>query len=324
MNPEYLHHRSNEKSPISADILVYEVAKRIAEEETAIAPAEEELISGERICPLVDKVIEENSSPAFDLNKLEPEEREKMIKQLEELAEAERKNYRHELKEVKLEEMTIKDKLTDLFNRRYGEPTLENEIAQVLRAKKRAKDVKDVKDVKGVSILMIDIDHFKGTNDILGHNIADDALKIVAGILSGSGLRKSDTPCRWGGEEFLVILPDTNEEGARFVAEALRNTVRISLRNQLKNKYKDRAEAIDKIAGTISVGISTYSGEKKIDKEDLLEEADTAMYYSKLTGRNRSTEYEPGMEEEVEQLRIKEIAARVIREEDEEMQAKTG
>jgi len=131
-----------------------------------------------------------------------------------------------------------------------------------------------------LSLLMIDIDHFKKYNDEYGHLAGDEALRILAGILAATA-RQSDVVARYGGEEFVVILPDTGEEGAMQLAERFRTAV--------------QDHAWEKKCLTISLGAATLSLEKdeEFDKADsintLMRRADRALYSSKDAGRNRVT-----------------------------------
>lgn len=273
---------------------MYKKTLNLIKEDVKSAPSEEKLISGKRICPLVDKIIEENSSPEFDLDKLEPEERGKMIKQLEEKAKAERENYRLKLGKIQLEKMAVKDKLTNLYNRHYLEPRLSDEISHSYR------------NSTPVSVLFIDMDNFKYVNDGegLGHNVGDSAL-IILGEAMKDEFRGSDILGRWGGEEFMVILPNTDEKGTMEVGEKLRKTIKRKLKKYLTVLHPDKAEYIEKITDTLSAGISTYSGgiSDLTNTKKLIDEADSAMYYSKLTGKNKCTIFKPGMKNEVDILK---------------------
>ena len=124
------------------------------------------------------------------------------------------------------------------------------------------------------SLLMIDIDYFKNINDQYGHQTGDKVLSELSNMFL-SCVRKSDVVCRYGGEEFAIILPDTDKTNAKTTAEKIRKAVE-------ENAFKDKARQI-KI--TISVGISTNSG---IETSRLLVgESDKALYRAKNNGRNR-------------------------------------
>jgi diguanylate cyclase (GGDEF)-like protein len=164
-----------------------------------------------------------------------------------------------------LEKMALTDPLTGLYNRRAFHIRLDDEIKQVIRYR------------TPLSLLMIDIDYFKLYNDNFGHLAGDKVLQDLANILK-KYCRESDFTVRYGGEEFAVLMPHTDEDGAKILAERIRNEIeQFDWRNR-KN--------------TISGGIATYKGdeleEDEINKIDtwLIAEADRALYYSKYTGRN--------------------------------------
>jgi diguanylate cyclase len=135
--------------------------------------------------------------------------------------------------------------------------------------------------VKGVCLLMVDIDHFKKINDTYGHLFGDKIIRAIAETLK-SKVRGQDSVARMGGEEFAVLLTETDVAGARVVAENIRQSIE-------RGKVR-RLDSQDHISGiTISVGVSTYSKGKSI--VDMLDQADKALYKSKQQGRNRTTEF---------------------------------
>lgn len=131
-----------------------------------------------------------------------------------------------------------------------------------------------------LSVLILDIDHFKSVNDTYGHAVGDEVIRAVAGVIR-SQVRRVDIAARYGGEEFVVLLEDTNADGAYLFAERLR----------------ERIEALTHQAGeitfrvTVSLGVSVYP-EHAHDDQTLLEHADAALYVSKRNGRNRVTMWE--------------------------------
>jgi len=153
------------------------------------------------------------------------------------------------------------DPLTGLSNRRV--------INRALEAALSASRRHDFK----LSIMMIDIDHFKQINDTLGHDRGDVALCRVARLLE-DGMRAEDVIGRWGGEEFLVIMPSTGLDGAIAVAERLRASV-------ADNQPEQPPNAI--VPVTITIGVTEWAGEQG---DDLLRAADRALYAGKLVGRN--------------------------------------
>jgi two-component system cell cycle response regulator len=162
-------------------------------------------------------------------------------------------------------EMAVKDQLTGLHNRRYMGRHLETLISSA------------EKSGKPVAFLIVDIDHFKSINDNHGHDIGDEVLRAFAARISGS-VRGIDLACRYGGEEFVIVMPDTDLEFAQVVAERLR-------------KYVESTPfSISRDPGvldvTISIGIAG-SALRGDSAEALLRRADRALYRAKREGRNR-------------------------------------
>ncbi|HBP16839.1 MAG TPA: hypothetical protein DEA08_03460 [Planctomycetes bacterium] len=185
---------------------------------------------------------------------------EQALREKEELlAELERLN-------AELEIRALRDGLTGLLNRRAFDEAFERELYRSAR------------ESEPISIVLLDIDHFKTFNDTYGHLIGDEVLRHVAGKISGV-LRTSDTVARFGGEEFVLILPSTNEEGARRVAERVRVVIAVS--------------PLECDAGSLSVtaslgGLTTRAPRTKpLAPAPLLERADAALYRAKEGGRNR-------------------------------------
>lgn len=165
--------------------------------------------------------------------------------------------------QAQLREQAIRDPLTGLYNRRYLDETLEREIARAQR------------DDLPVGILMLDIDHFKQVNDTYGHKAGDLLLKSLADILLRES-RRADIACRYGGEEFCIILPVTQLLIARQRAEAWRKQFA-----EFSIQYKHHT-----IQATVSIGIASYP-EHGTSGEDILRAADSALYAAKQAGRNR-------------------------------------
>jgi diguanylate cyclase (GGDEF)-like protein len=177
---------------------------------------------------------------------------------------------------------SITDTLTGLYTRRYFE--------DFLQLKQRTYINRESRDAESLCILMIDIDHFKKVNDVHGHQAGDAVLKAMGSILS-KNLRKTDTPCRYGGEEFLVILA-TAMEGAKAAAEKLRREV-----EKTEIFFENRLIPI-----TISCGLAEIDfGKEKY--QDSIKRADEALYASKKAGRNRISFYTSIMGGHIESLR---------------------
>ena len=161
------------------------------------------------------------------------------------------------------------DPLTGLYNRRYMDSTIERVLGLLSRSNGQ------------ISVLMLDIDFFKRYNDTYGHDAGDKCLQAVAHALSESVTRVDDIVVRYGGEEFAVILPNTDENGAKFFAEKLLENVRAL---NIPHEKNDAAEYV-----TVSIGVTTGKTEYKQTLEMYLKRADTALYESKESGRNKFT-----------------------------------
>jgi diguanylate cyclase (GGDEF)-like protein len=159
--------------------------------------------------------------------------------------------------------MTIIDGLTQAHVKRYLLEALEKEI---IRARRHAREL---------SFMMFDIDHFKKINDFHGHLAGDFVLKELARIVQGR-IRRDEVFARYGGEEFAIVLPETNLEGARALAEGLREKVQQS-RFVFQN---------EEIKATISIGVAQLSDEDRTNL-DLIKRADQKLYEAKRSGRNR-------------------------------------
>lgn len=155
------------------------------------------------------------------------------------------------------------DGLTNIFNRRYFTTSLENEIDRARRYKRE------------LSLLMIDIDHFKNINDSLGHRAGDYILKELANIIVNRS-RRVDYVCRYGGEEFAIILPEIDIMGAFKFAVVLKDTVSEHMFMFEQNE----------IHITISIGVSDNM-ENDQSADELIETADRRLYLAKERGRNR-------------------------------------
>jgi diguanylate cyclase (GGDEF)-like protein len=163
-----------------------------------------------------------------------------------------------------LQQQSIRDPLTGLFNRRFMEETLTREIRRAHRHQTT------------VSVLMLDIDHFKIFNDRRGHAAGDVVLRDFGALLADS-IRGADIACRYGGEEFTILLPDTTTAGARHKAGELLDRIRA-----LHLTFNGH----DVGGVTASVGVATYPSHGE-HADTLLRAADAALYAAKQAGRNR-------------------------------------
>lgn len=159
--------------------------------------------------------------------------------------------------------LTITDGLTGAFNKRYLMETLEKELA---RAKRYSRSL---------SILLIDLDHFKKINDSYGHLMGDKILREICNLFI-KRIRREETLTRYGGEEFIILLPETDKNGA------------ITLAEQLRKMIEEHKFVIDdmEINITISIGVGIFEG-KEVTPENLIKEADKNLYKAKNSGRNK-------------------------------------
>ena len=166
--------------------------------------------------------------------------------------------------EARLRELAIRDPLTGLFNRRYLEESLALELIRAVRKQ------------YPIGIIMADIDHFKQFNDTHGHAAGDAVLVQIANLL-GTLVRASDVICRYGGEEFIIILPEASREITRLRADLIRESA-----GQLRIHYEGQTLK----AVTLSLGIAVFPDHGST-MDALLAAADTALYRAKRSGRNR-------------------------------------
>jgi len=188
-----------------------------------------------------------------------------------------------------LERQATTDGLTGLYNHRYLDSAIEHEVATALRYG------------TAMSVLMIDIDDFKPFNDTFGHPQGDKLLRRIAGLLTGATRDNVDVVCRYGGEEFCIVLPNTATAGAECLADRLRGAIESDTR-----AAEDVAEAIRQATEaevfegfpsrrdariTVSIGVASLPAHGTSAGE-LLAKADMALYMSKRSGKNRVSVYE--------------------------------
>jgi methyl-accepting chemotaxis protein len=165
--------------------------------------------------------------------------------------------------------LTIIDQVTGIYNRRY----LDGSLKKLIKLHSRTGG--------SLSVLMIDIDYFKKYNDTYGHDAGDGCLREIASILSECVIREDDFIARYGGEEFAAVLPNTDENGARLVAEKFLEKVR---ERNIPHKTNDAAAYV-----TVSIGVTTGIINHLQHGSDYIKAADKALYESKKNGRNRYT-----------------------------------
>jgi diguanylate cyclase (GGDEF)-like protein/PAS domain S-box-containing protein len=171
-----------------------------------------------------------------------------------------------------LQEIASRDDLTGLYNRREINRQLANEVARCRRHG------------HSMALLLLDLDHFKMVNDTYGHSVGDEALRSVASLLR-DGIRGEDQAGRYGGEEFVLLLPETSPEGALHTAERLRQTIATSI--VLAKRADGSTLPVDLSA---SIGLAIYPNDGS-NEELLLEAADRALYQAKNNGRNQTVTF---------------------------------
>ncbi len=170
----------------------------------------------------------------------------------------------------RLEQMAVTDGLTGLANRRHFNQTLDREWRRARR------------EIDLVSLLMIDIDHFKGYNDRLGHLAGDECLRRVARAIGSCVRRPLDLAARYGGEEFAIVLPGTDAAGAFAVAQRVREAVAA-----VALPHPDTGKSV-----TVSIGMATLRPIADDAETILIAASDEALYRAKRAGRDRAVAHD--------------------------------
>lgn len=173
-----------------------------------------------------------------------------------------------EQKNEELRLLSVTDPLTQLYNRHFMQDALKREFARAKRYRSR------------LSCIMVDIDHFKNVNDQYGHTQGDAVLREFAALI-GNTTREVDIPCRYGGEEFLVILPETDRRGAECLADRLRRAT-----EAMPIFRVESSELLQDVSISISVGAASFPDPRIRTEKDLVMLADEALYLAKNQGRN--------------------------------------
>jgi diguanylate cyclase (GGDEF)-like protein len=164
---------------------------------------------------------------------------------------------------IKIRELAIRDELTGLFNRRHMQDLLGNERSRAERLN------------YPWCIALLDLDHFKQVNDRHGHAVGDEVLRSAA-LLIKDGLRESDQVARWGGEEFLIMFPDTSCEEAEQVLMRIRRAMAQAMVSC----------TVPDLTSTFSAGVTAVEGDEALPR--MIDRADQALYRAKAAGRNRT------------------------------------
>lgn len=167
---------------------------------------------------------------------------------------------------------SVTDFKTQLYNHSFFQKRLNEELAKVQRYN------------KSISILLVDIDHFKQLNDLHGHLAGDKVLFHLARALEHS-LRQEDVIARFGGEEFIILLPESSKDAAYHVSERVRRDI-----EKMEIQHMEKTLKI-----TVSIGVNHVDSVRYATPQQLIEQADKALYTSKSNGRNRVTFYKPGL-----------------------------
>ena len=187
------------------------------------------------------------------------------------MREIEQLNVRLEAQTAQLQEMAFHDGLTGVFNRRHFDDSLSLEWRTCMR------------DAQPLSVLLLDIDHFKRYNDTYGHLQGDECLRQVALEFQARCKRPRDMVARYGGEEFVALLPDTDVDGA---VRKAREVVEAVAALQMRHAGSPAAQVV-----TVSIGVAAMVPRADANPETLLRHADDALYSAKLLGRNRAVQY---------------------------------
>ncbi|MCL2820061.1 MAG: diguanylate cyclase [Oscillospiraceae bacterium] len=171
-----------------------------------------------------------------------------------------------------IEQLSRIDQLTGLPNRRSFHERLTSEWKLAVR------------EGTTLSVLVMDIDHFKNCNDTFGHLLGDAVLQKISTVIKDNARKPTDFAARWGGEEFIILLPKTNAEGAHLVAESIRDDI-----EHFTIIFKDNR----KTKVTMSVGVNTHSPTRECSVNEFLHHADNALYAAKRNGRNNVTVHQP-------------------------------
>ncbi len=240
----------------SALVIVYLLARQSALQISAKYSAQRAALESEMQSKLArEELIELQARTQEQLESRVQERTLELNIALQELEEANRE----------LAQKNTLDELTGLYNRRYYDQKM---LAEFRRSRRN---------LTPLSLVIIDIDYFKKINDTYGHSAGDTCLVILAKVIKQSMRRSTDTACRYGGEEFCLILPETDQLGAM----ALANELRVKVTEQVFDLVTE------KLSLTISCGVTSYQQQAQAQPVDIFNAADKALYQAKKNGRNQ-------------------------------------
>ena len=257
-------------SAVLAILLSLGIAKTIAESIANLSAATVRMAEGNLEIRLDAERIDELGQLAANFNRMTAQlaRRDDALRQAKEELERQVAERTRELTDAnqELQRLSLSDALTCIGNRRYLDEFLEREWRRTLREQ------------TSLSVVMLDIDYFKLFNDTYGHIAGDDCLRRVAGILTATIQRTTDFVSRYGGEEFVLVLPATDEQGALTVAEKIRCRVEALA---IPHEKSPLAGVV-----TVSIGVAAAVPTRDSDVGLLLAAADRALYQAKTAGRN--------------------------------------
>ncbi len=209
---------------------------------------------------------------------------------VEPMSSQERASFEQQIAQLKeenarLREANTTDELTRMHNRRYVN---EHEFVASLKKREGGEQRREV--LPTASILFFDIDHFKDINDTYGHAFGDHVLRAIGNLLS-SHFRDMDITARWGGEEFIAILPGADRAQAAERAEQLRMIIENTIKDMCLSdpQYKNNPTYVELEAITVSIGVADSTEAKDFD--NMQDKADQALYWAKEGGRNKVMVY---------------------------------
>ena len=258
-------------SALLAILLSLWIAKTIAEAIAKLSAATVRMADGKLETRLEVETTDELGQLAASFNRMAEQlaRRGEALRQAKEQLEQQVAERTRELTEAncELQRLSLSDALTCIGNRRFLDELLEREWRRALREQ------------TPLSVVMLDIDYFKLFNDTYGHVAGDDCLRKVAGILTATIQRTTDFASRYGGEEFVLVLPATDEQGALTVAEKIRCRVEALA---IPHEKSPLAGVV-----TVSIGVATIMPLRDSDAGLLMTAADQALYRAKTAGRNQ-------------------------------------